>query len=368
MATSSFLPGRGGIESHLAELAAELSPRVAVLAAPKRDGKPLPRNLGYPTIAGPGSMVVPRPAVLSCMVETARRFETDKVLFGTPWPLGLLAPGLKRRGMRYAFIVHGAELLVPAAVPGLRRVMAQALAGAELVLPVSAFTQTKVEDLLEKCGLPAPPMHLLRARVDTARFSPTAASERVVSELGLPRGKKVLSFGRLVKRKGVDRAIRAMEEVQQRVPGACLLIAGTGPELGRLRKLAQRTHIDVRFLGRVADDAAPALYAAADVFTLPVADRWFGLEVEGLGVVLLEASACATPCVAGRSGGTPEAVLHEETGLVVDARRDGELARAIAWMLTHPREANEMGANGRRHVASGFGGRSVPRALIDWLD
>src|SRR3990170_5956912 len=102
LVTSSFLPGHGGIESYLAELCALLRPRLAVMAPASRDGKPLPGELGYDTIPGPGGMLWPRPPTAQAIAENAARLGTDRILFGTPWPLALLGPRLKRRGFRYA--------------------------------------------------------------------------------------------------------------------------------------------------------------------------------------------------------------------------------------------------------------------------
>src|SRR5688500_17555645 len=95
MVTSSFLPGRGGIESYLSELCSLLSPRLAVLAPRARDGIPLPKDLSYPTRGGPGSMLIPDRRVVEATVRLARELGTDRVLFGTPWPLALIGPRLK---------------------------------------------------------------------------------------------------------------------------------------------------------------------------------------------------------------------------------------------------------------------------------
>ena len=369
MVTSSFLPGRGGIESYLAELCSLVAPRIAVLGPRKRDGAPIPHDLGYPTHGyEDGSMLVPSRKVVRAISGLATRYHTTKVIFGTPWPLGLLGPDLTRRGLRHVAIIHGAELLVPAAVIGLRRRLAKALAGADLLLPVSAYTGDALRDLIEAQNLPVPPLERLRARVNLDRFHPTVDTTSVRTRLGLsPEDKVVLCFGRLVKRKGVDRLISALPTVNERVPEAVVVIVGTGPELGRLEKLGRTSAGRVIFTGGVEDADAPAYYALADVFALPVADRYFGLEIEGLGVVLLEAAASGTPCVTGRSGGTPEAVIDGSTGFVVDAKDLRQLSDRIAWLLEHPRQATEMGKAGREHVRKEFSAVELPASLLAWL-
>ncbi|HET7482824.1 MAG TPA: glycosyltransferase family 4 protein, partial [Actinomycetota bacterium] len=318
--TSSFLPGRGGIESYLSALCDAVAPRLAVMARARRDGVRLPDDLGYPTIGGPGPMVWPSRALVDAVETACGRLGTDRVIFGTPWPLVLIGPRLAARGLRYSVIVHGAEIVMPAAVPGLDRALAAALGGAELLLPVSRYTGEKLESFLSEKANRVPPIRVLRALVDTERFSPDADVEAARRWLGVsPEAKVVLYFGRLVERKGVHNAIRAMPAIRDRVPDARLVVAGTGPQLGRLRRLAESLHVPAIFTGRVPQELAAGVYAAADVFTLPVTDRWFGYEIEGLGVVLLEAAAAGTACVTGRSGGTPEAVVDGVTGFVVDA-------------------------------------------------
>lgn len=368
MVSSSFLPGRGGIESYLAELCSALAPRLAVLAPARRDGRPLPADLPYPTRGYPGRLFVPGPRATRATIAAAAELGTDRVLYGTPWPQILTGPRLRTEGLRYAAIVHGAELLVPAAIPGIRGRLVRALAGAELLLPVSLFTAARIRALLEGAGAPVPPLAVLRARVDLDRFRPAGGRAEARRRLHVAADAPViLCFGRMVPRKGLHRLVDALPAIAERVPGAVLVLAGTGPEEKALRRAAARIEQRVVFAGRVPEEEAPGVYAAADVFALPVADRWFGLDTEGLGVVLLEASACEVPCVTGRSGGTPEAVVDGLTGFVVDAREEGRLTTAIVRLLTDKALARRMGEAGRRHVSEEFGGR-IPSALTDWLE
>jgi phosphatidyl-myo-inositol dimannoside synthase len=368
MVSSSFLPGRGGIESFLSELCSSLSPRLAVLAPATRDGRPIPNGLGYPTTGMAENMLKPTRRVGEAIVATARAEDTDRVLFGTPWPLALLGPRLKQYGLRYAVIVHGAEVLVPAALPRLSSLVAHALAEADLLLSASRFTASKVEGLLRRHDLASPDVDLLRARVDVDRFQPAADTSSIRRRYDIDASARiVLTFGRLVRRKGVHRLIDAMPEIRRRVPETILVVGGAGPQEKHLRLQAAGTRVPVVFTGRVPDEAAPALYSAASVFVLPVADRWFGLEIEGLGVVLLEAAACGTPCVTGRSGGTPEAVIDGTTGFVVDASDSATLSDRVAYLLEKPELATDMGRAGRRHVEQEFTQKELPESLLRWL-
>lgn len=370
LVTSSFLPGHGGIETYLDRLGRRLlaaGAPVAVIAPARRGSRPIPNDLPYRTIGYPGTFLWPGQRAARAIIAAAVELGVERVVFGTPWPLVLVAPMLARRRLRYSVVVHGAELLVPAAVPWLRRRLGRALAGADLLLPVSGYTASKTKEFLERSGMDAPPMTVLRAEVDTERFHPSIDTSRVAHTLAIPpEAKVVLCFGRLVRRKGIHRLIEAFTDIESSVPNVVLVIAGTGPEEKRLGKLAARRASHVVFAGRVADDDAPALYARADVFVLPVVDRWFGLEVEGLGVVLVEAAACGTPAVTGRSGGTPEAVLDGHTGFVVDARDRRALREKVVTLLGDAELARSMGVAARSHVERSFGG-APPDELLVWL-
>ena len=368
LVSSSFLPGKGGIESYLAELCEELAPHLPVLAPAQRDGVSLPHDLAYETIGHPGTMLVPGPRVARAIRSAARACRLERVLFGTPWPLALLGPSLARAGLKYSVIVHGAELLVPSVVPVVRRRLARALGEAELLLAVSEYTRTNIMRFLGKMGFPIPPVEILRARVDLDLFTPERRDPEVKTALGLRSEQPMLlCFGRLVPRKGVDKLIGATDQIAARVPDVAVVVAGTGPEQKRLERLAAKTSTPILFAGRVPEEDAPALYASADAFVLPVADRWFGLDVEGLGVVLLEAAASGVPCVAGRSGGTPEAVVDGVTGYLVNANRPAELVDRIVSLLQDEERARGMGSAGTAFVAERYSNRPLPEALVHWL-
>ncbi len=368
MVTSSFLPGHGGIETYLAELCSDLAPRMAVLAPASRGTETIPQDIGYPTAGYPGTMLWPGRSVARAVEETCARHEVKRVLFGTPWPLSLIGPRLKRAGINYASIVHGSELFVPAAVPFLRKKVARALAGADALFPVSEFTSRKTSTFLQRMRCDVPPIHVLYARVDTGRFTPAVTTRSVRKRFGIDdHDRVVLCFGRLVKRKGVDRMIDALPDVTRAIPGATLLIAGTGPEKETLERRAEKIEGRVIFAGRVSDEDAPAVFALADVFAFPVADRYAGLDTEGLGVVLLEAAASGTACVTGRSGGTPEAVIDGESGYVIDARSRHQLVGRIVDILMDEEEAARMGALGRAHVERNFSKETPPADLLEWV-
>jgi phosphatidylinositol alpha-1,6-mannosyltransferase len=230
------------------------------------------------------------------------------------------------------------------------------------LLPVSAYTDASLRRLLRTGSVP--PTAILRARIDVTR----AEGADVRTKLGLTDGDRmILTLGRLVKRKGAHRLIRVMPSINELIRDAVLVVAGTGPEERSLRSQAARTGARVVFAGPVTDREAAALYEAADVFALAVSDRWFGLEAEGLGVVLLEAAARGTPCVTGSSGGTSEAIIDGATGFVVDARDESQLVDRIAALLANSELNAALGRRAREHVLTNFVNRELPGALTHWL-
>ena len=161
-------------------------------------------------------------------------------------------------------------------------------------------------------------------------------------------GPIVLCVSRLVPRKGQDTLIRAWPAVRQAHPGARLLLVGGGPYRDTLERLAGELGVSgsVPFTGSVPDGALPGYYAASDVFAMPCRTRRAGLDVEGLGIVYLEASAAGLPVISGDSGGAPDAVLDGETGYVVPGRSVTALAERITGLLADPDRARAMGQRG----------------------
>ena len=169
---------------------------------------------------------------------------------------------------------------------------------------------------------------------------------------GLTGRPVIVCISRLVPRKGQDMLIRALPVIRRRVPGAALLLVSGGPYRKTLERLARDHDVerDVVFTGSVPWTELPAHYAAGDVYAMPCRTRAAGLDVEGLGIVYLEASATGLPVVGGDSGGAPDAVREGETGYVVGGRDVEALAGRLTELLTDAALAERMGAAGRAWV------------------
>jgi phosphatidyl-myo-inositol dimannoside synthase len=259
------------------------------------------------------------------------------VIFLDPMlPLGLIGPRLK--SAPYVVVTHGAEITVPASVPGLRRLGRRVLHGAAAVVAAGGYPARQAARV---AGRPLPGV-IVPPGVDGERFRPLDDEARTAARIRLgldPARPVVLGLSRLVPRKGFDVVIDAVA----RVPGVQLAIAGAGRDRARLERRARTTRADVRFLRRVADDRLTSVYGCADVFAMCCRDRWAGVEAEGFGIVFLEAAACGVPAVAGRSGGAHEAVVDGETGYVVEARDVGAVVSALGALCDDPRRRSAMG-------------------------
>jgi phosphatidylinositol alpha-1,6-mannosyltransferase len=143
-----------------------------------------------------------------------------------------------------------------------------------------------------------------------------------------------------------------MPEILKSVPDAHILMVGQGPYLSHLKKLVEELNVvdHVSFIGRIQYAQLPQYICAGDIFAMPSRSRFFGLEVEGLGIVYLEASACGLPVIAGSSGGAPDAVLEGVTGIVVDGENNNEIAAAAIKLLNDINGAKAMGLAGREWI------------------
>jgi phosphatidylinositol alpha-1,6-mannosyltransferase len=187
--------------------------------------------------------------------------------------------------------------------------------------------------------------------IDVDHFIPTDAS-KLRNSLGLSDKKVIVSVGRLVHRKGQDHLIESMPAVLERVPNAHLLLVGQGPYREHLQKLVKKFGLEesVTFIGRIQYADLPQYICVGDIFAMPSRSRLMGLEVEGLGIVYLEASSCGLPVLAGSSGGAPDAVLQNETGLVVNGTDNKQIASAAVELLSNSDLAQRMGVAGRQWI------------------
>lgn len=346
--TNDFPPRAGGIQQYVHALVCRLPPGEAIVYAPAWKGAAaFDREQAFPVVRHPRSLMLPVPAVRDRAVGIARAEGCDTAWFGAAAPLGLLARPLRAAGVRRVVgSTHGHETGW-AMLPGARQTLKIIGAQSDAITYVSEYTRRRIGSAFGRVR-----MEWVPPGVDVDVFSPDVDGSAIRARHGLTGRKVVVCVSRLMPRKGQDVLIRALPEIRRRVPDAALLIVGGGPDMPRLQRLAVDAGCagDVRFAGSVPWEELPAHYAAGDVFAMPSRTRFGGLDVEGLGIVYLEAAAVGLPVVAGRSGGAPEAVRDGETGLVVDGTEVAAVATAVAELLENESRAKEMGIAGRAWV------------------
>ena len=358
LVTNDFPPRPGGIQSYLQEFVCHLvgvgGHQVTVYAPQWKRADVFDAAAaatGYQVVRHPGTLMLPVPAVDARMRRLIAEHGAETVWFGAAAPLALLAPRARQAGAtRVLASTHGHEVGW-SMLPGARSVLRRIGEHTDTVTYVSEYTRGRFASAFG----PAATLAHLPPGVDTERFRPDpAARAELRARYRLGSRPTVVCVSRLVPRKGQDMLIRALPRIRQRVDGAALVVVGGGPHADALRRLAAGTGVaeHVTFTGGVPAAELPAHHALADVFAMPCRTRGAGLDVEGLGIVFLEASATGVPVVAGDSGGAPETVRQGETGLVVDGRSVDQVADAVSGLLADPDRAAAIGAAGRDWVTA----------------
>ncbi len=343
--TNDFPPRQGGIQSFVHALATRLPADTVTVYAPAWAGAAeFDAEQPFPVVRHPTSLMLPVPAVWRRAAAIAREHGCDTALFGAAAPLGLITPALRRAGVtKVVACTHGHEAGW-AALPGARTLLRRIGEEVDVLTYLGEYFRVRLSEALSPEA--AKRMVRLAPGVDTTTFRPGAGGAAVRDRLGLAGRPVVICVSRMVPRKGQDTLILAWPQVLTEVSDAVLLLVGDGPYAPDLRRLARQVGVSdsVLFTGPVRWPELPGYYDAADVFAMPCRTRRAGLDVEGLGIVYLEASATGLPVIGGDSGGAPDAILDGESGYVV---RDGPgVAARIIELLADPGKARTMGEKG----------------------
>lgn len=364
--TNDFPPRQGGIQTFVAALLDRRPPdSLVVLASDSPGSAEHDAALPYPVVRRPTGMLLPTRGTARAAVELVGRYGCDTAFFGAAAPLGLLAPTLRAAGVRHLVgATHGHETGW-VALPGSRQVMQRIASGLDVLTYISEYTRTLLEPPLGGRTRLAQ----LSPGVDVDRFTPGVDGTAVRERHGLGDAPVVVCVSRLVARKGQDALVAGWPQVLARHPSARLLLVGGGPDEAKLRRAVAARGLagSVVLTGAVDHTELPAHYAAGDVFAMPCRTRRAGLDVEGLGMVFLEAAACGRPVVAGTSGGAPEAVRDGVTGHVVDPRSPAAVAAALTGLLDDPGRARAMGAAGRAWVEQRWSWTSIAATFDELL-
>lgn len=354
LVTQDFPPDVGGTQTYAFELANWLAARCEefVVVAPIVPGyEDTDAQLDYEVIridAGYNTLGL-KAAPLLVELADARDFDTT---FHVQWPTLVASAYAKPRScIQHVYLAaHGRELLIQP-LPLLKwlydRIRMRLLGIADLAFPVSAFTG----DLLQKLGVPSKRIHVIPNGVNHHRFYP-APQDTLRQQLGIADRPVILTVCRLVQRKGIDTVLKALPDVIKAVPDVLYVIGGRGPDLKRLEKLSRDLGVTqhVLFAGYISDDALPAYYNLCDVFTMPAHHQ--PPDVEGFGLVFLEAGATGKACIGSTAGGIPDAITDNETGLLIPPGDVKLLATKLIHLLTNPTESAQLGNRARIYATT----------------
>ena len=353
--TNDFGPRAGGIETFVIGLIERLPKNSVIVYTSSQDGsdtfdKAWLDNYGVEVIRDKSKVLLPSLRVGRAVRKIARERSISTVFFGAAAPLALLSQGLRRAGVaRIVALTHGHEVWWAKVWPfswAIRRIGA----GVDHLTYLGSYTQSQISRSLSKRAQNA--MVKIAPGIDTDHFAPQESASQLRAELGLADKKVIVSVGRLVHRKGQDTLVEALPAILSSVPDAHLIFVGEGPYKDYLVKRASELKVTqaITFIGRIQYAQLPRYICVGDIFAMPSRSRLAGLEVEGLGIVYLEASACGLAVIGGKSGGAPDAVLEGETGFAVDGTSPQDVASAAIKLLNDPALAQQMGARGRKWI------------------
>ena len=355
--TNDLGPRAGGIESFVLGLLERADKNsVVILTSSQSKSKEFDQELfekyGAIVIRDRSKILLPTPRVAHKAIKIMKQHQATTIWFGAAAPLALLAKRLRNaRATNIVALTHGHEVWW-AKIPLFHQAISKISKDVDYLTYLGEFTKNAMLPVIaDKSKLVK-----IAPGIDVDHFAPSNIDMKLIEKHKLQNRRVIVCVGRLVHRKGQDKLIEAMPQVLKKFPDAVLLLVGEGPIRSMLDKLIRHHGLEhnVIFTGRIKFEELPKYIQLGEVFAMPSRDRFFGLEVEGLGIVYLEASACGVPVIVGKSGGAPDAVIDNQTGLIVDGTNPKEISDAICKLLDNKDLAMQMGRNGRQWVVENW--------------
>jgi len=379
MVTAGFPPMVGGIATDAYQFAKNAGRKMAVLAPNCRGTKKFDEKQSFKTFRmklidmhlfyKPGKDFLLFSAFqLVVMLFYVMRYAVKlrpKRLYLTHWTYVIPAlPASKLLEIPYYFAAHGTEVVQPMKSRFHKALLNISVENATKIICLGSYQKHN----LIKGGFPSSKLFVVNVGVDLDAYSPDIDPSEVIEKYGLKNKKVILTVGRLVKRKGHDMVIKSLPSVLKNIPNALYMIVGEGPELENLKSLVKELDLEenVMFVGYVSGKFLPKCYNACDVFIM--ASREVNGDIEGFGIVYLEANACGKPVIAGRSGGTRSAVQHGVNGLLVDPLSIEDIAEKMALLLTDKKLTENMGRRGRMLAEKKFNYSFVAKKILNVIE
>jgi phosphatidylinositol alpha-1,6-mannosyltransferase len=342
LVTNDFAPKIGGIQTYLFEIYRRIDPsKFSIITTSYKGSEDFDSKFGANIERLPNKVLFATKSLERVIRSRYLAGEYDFVVLDPLFPLGLIGPRLKSTcQIRYGIIVHGAEANVVLKIPLIKSYCSKVLSDLDVIVAAGNYPRDVVLEGLKYFGLDKPIINIAPG-VDWNKFSPADPEEKIKlkTQLNIDQTKfTILSVSRLVPRKGMDTLIKAVSMLGERRNDVLLIIVGEGRDLYRLKLLAKTLGVDVRITGSLDNESLIKYYKAADLFAMLCRDRWFGLEKEGFGIVFLEAAACGLAQLAGKSGGSADAVIDGITGFILENPKDAGNAAQLISRLMQDRE------------------------------
>ncbi|MFA6410617.1 MAG: glycosyltransferase family 4 protein [Candidatus Buchananbacteria bacterium] len=286
----------------------------------------------------------------------AKHHKIELIQAGQVLPIGTLAwLYWRKKGVPYIFYAHGLDIMLPQKFMRKKTLLKKIIENAKAIVANSYFTK----DELIKLGAAPEKVKVIYPCPDSFSHQTTEwKNEKIIQDYKLTDKKILLTVGRLVERKGHDQVILALPKIIKQVPNLVYLIAGAGPQKPVLQNLVDQNGLRdvVKFIGQASKEELTIFYQICDVFIMPSRQLENG-DVEGFGIVYLEANSFGKPVIGGKSGGVPEAIIDGKTGLLVNPENTDQIAQAVIKLLTDQSYAHRLGLQGLERVSNEF----------DWL-
>lgn len=365
-----FPPGVGGMQNYYYNLCRHSGHNVTVFASAYKDAAAFDAGQSFKIIRKPFLVdekvkVLPTLGMIRQIRKVIKREEIDFTLYGYIL-YGLIGYFLSVfRDRKYGVSVHGMDVLKLVRYFPLRFLVKAILRRADVVMVNSGY----VRGLMVELGVSPDRIQVVYPGVEE-QYDSREKDRRLIERHGLEGRYVLMTLGRLVSRKGFDMVVRAMPAIRKRIPEAVYLIVGGGPDREQLERLVKEQGVEdcVVFAGRAADEELDAYFNLCDVFVMP--SRYIESEgdVEGFGIVYMEASSCRKPVIGGNSGGVVEAVLDGETGLIVDPHSPESVADAVIRLREDSALAERLAENGYRRAKEQFRYRHITTGFDDMID
>ena len=357
LVTNDLGPRAGGIETFVLGLIAGLPKNCLIIYTSAQKGSKsfdaqLFEKYGALVIRDRAKILLPTPRISNRAAKILAQYQIKNLWFGAAAPLALMAGKLRRAGAsNIVALSHGHEIWW-ARVPILKMAFQKIVKNIDHLGYLGDYTKNAIMNSSGEIRKQSEKFMQVAPGIDTNHFSPKSKNTELIAKYQLEGRRVIVCVGRLVHRKGQDQLIKALPKILERFPDAILLLVGEGPTKQMLFNTAKQSGVlaKVIFTGKVSHAQLPEYIRLGEVFAMPVRSRFAGLEVEGLGIVYLEASACGLPVVVGNSGGAVDAVLDQITGVLIDSSNIGQIADAVSNLLANPDQAIRMGQAGRGWV------------------